>query len=175
MYAYFFSICSKFIDPLKLYELQAEIVIILCQLEMFFPPSFFDTRVHLLVHLVREIKFCGPIYIRWMYPIEHYIKNLKGYVKNQYRPEALMIVRYIAKESVEFCSDYKAKAKPIGIPQRSWLNRCSISNSIRGVGVVSKDREKLMQAHLYISNNTDEVMPYLSTHKVILKENNPRQ
>jgi len=39
--AFFSSICSKFIDPLKLDELQAEIVIILCKLEMFFPPSFF--------------------------------------------------------------------------------------------------------------------------------------
>jgi len=32
-----------------------------------------------------------------------------------------------------------------------------------------------MQAHLYILNNTNEVMPYLSAHKVIVKENNPRQ
>ena len=28
--------------------------------------------VHLLVHVVREIKFCGPVYLRWMYPIERY-------------------------------------------------------------------------------------------------------
>jgi len=67
--AFFSSICSKVIDPLKLDELQAEIVIILCQLEIFFPPSFFDIMVHLLVHLVREIKFCELVYLRWMYPI----------------------------------------------------------------------------------------------------------
>jgi len=41
--------------------------------------------------------------------------------------------------------------------------------------VVSKDREEFMQAHLYILNNTDEVMPYLFSHKVTVKENNPRQ
>jgi len=67
------------------------------------------------------------------------------------------------------------KAKPIGVPHRSWLNRCSISNNIRGVSVVTKNREELMQAQLYILNNTNEVMPYLSAHKVIMKENNPRQ
>ena len=33
--AFFSSICSKAIDPLRLDELQAEVVIILCQLEMF--------------------------------------------------------------------------------------------------------------------------------------------
>jgi len=125
--------------------------------------------------LVREIKFCGPVYLRWMYPIERYMKILKGYVKNQYRPKASMIERYIAEESVEFCSDYMAKAKPIVVPQRSWLNKCSISNIIRGVSVISKDHEKLLQAHLYILNNTNEVIPYLSAHKAIVKENNPRQ
>jgi len=172
--AFFYSICSEVIDPLKLDELQAKIVIILCQLEMFFPPSFFDIMVHLLVHLVRQIKFCGPVYLRWMYPIERYMKILKGYVKNQYRLEASMIERYITEESVKFCSDYMAKAKPIGVPHRSWLNRCSISNNIRGVSVVTKDREELMQVYLYILNNTNEVMPYLFAHKVIVKENNPK-
>jgi len=110
-----------------------------------------------------------------MYPIEHYIKILKGYVKNQYRPEASIIERYIAEESVEFCSDYMTKAKPIGVPQKSWLNICSISNSIQGVNVVSKDREELLQAHLYILNKTNEVVPYLFAHKAIVKEKNPRQ
>ena len=100
--SFFSSICSKAIDPTKLDELQGEIVIILCQLEMFFPPSFFDIMVHLLVHLVREIKLCGPVYLRWMYPIERYMKILKGYVKNPYRPEGSMIERYIAEEVSSF-------------------------------------------------------------------------
>ena len=34
------SICCKVIDPLKLDEVEDEIVVILCELEMFFPPSF---------------------------------------------------------------------------------------------------------------------------------------
>ena len=32
-----------------------------------------------------------------------------------------------------------------------------------------------MQAHLYILNNTDEVIPYIEAHKAIVKANNPRQ
>jgi len=39
--SFFSSICSEVIDLVKLYELQGEIVIILCQLEMFFPPSWY--------------------------------------------------------------------------------------------------------------------------------------
>jgi len=62
--------------------------------------------VHFLVHLVREIKLCGQVYLRWMFTINRYMKILKGYVKNQYHAETSMIWWYIAEESIEFCSDY---------------------------------------------------------------------
>jgi len=89
--SFFSSICSKVIYPLKLDELEDEIVVILCELEMFFPPSFFDILVPLVMYLVREVILGGPVYLRWMYHVERYMKNLKGYVKNRYRSEASMI------------------------------------------------------------------------------------
>ncbi|XP_058775331.1 uncharacterized protein LOC131649595 [Vicia villosa] len=79
---FFKAICSKVIDPEKLPILQKEIVVTLCELEMYFPPSFFDIMVHLTVHLIMETQYCGPSYMRWMYPIERYMKIIKGYVKN---------------------------------------------------------------------------------------------
>ncbi|XP_068503686.1 uncharacterized protein [Phaseolus vulgaris] len=173
--SFFNSICSKEIDSQKLDELEEEIIVILCQLEMFFPPSFFDIMIHLVVHLVREIRLCGPVYMRWMYPVERYMKILKGYVKNQCRPEASIIERYISEESIEFCSEYMSKAKCIGVPEKGWHSRRFISKSSRGVHVISKSREEVLQAHLYILNNTDEVLPYLDTDKDIVKYKNPRQ
>ena len=62
--SFFSSICCKVIDPIKLDELEDEIVVILCELEMFFPPSFFDIMVRLVVHLVRDVRLCGPVYLR---------------------------------------------------------------------------------------------------------------
>nr|GEV27773.1 reverse transcriptase domain-containing protein [Tanacetum cinerariifolium] len=47
---------SKVLDHEKLEELQRDIILILCQLEMYFPPSFFDVMVHLVSHIVEEIK-----------------------------------------------------------------------------------------------------------------------
>jgi len=85
---FFKAICSKVINPEKLSALQNEIVVTLCELEMYFPPSFFDIMVHLTVHLVRETQHYGPAYMRWMYPVERYMKILKGYIKNRSRPEA---------------------------------------------------------------------------------------
>ena len=86
-----------------------------------------------------------------------------------------MIERYIAEEAIEFCSDYLAKANPVGVPAKSWHNRQLTDNTFRGVHIVSKSRAEVLQAHLYILNNTDEVIPYLSAHKALVKEQNPRQ
>jgi len=84
---FFNAICSKVLDPVKLDELENEAAIILCQLEMYFP----------------------PVYLQWMYPIERYMKILKGYTKNLHRLEASIVERYIAEEAIEFCSEYIEK------------------------------------------------------------------
>jgi len=45
----FFNVISrKVIDPIRLDDLENEVIILLCQLEMYFPP-FFDIMVHLIV------------------------------------------------------------------------------------------------------------------------------
>jgi len=93
---FFNTICSKVVDPVKLDELENKVAIILYQLEMYFPPAFFDIMVHLIVHLIREIKCCGLVFLQWMYLVERYMMILKGYTKNLHRPEASIVERYIA-------------------------------------------------------------------------------
>ena len=114
---FFRSICSKVIDLAILLTLQKELVITLCELEMFFPPSFFDIMVHLVVHLVKETQLCGPAYMRWMYSTERYMKILKGYVKNRSRPEGYIVERYIVEEAVEFCTEFLSNVQSIGLPK----------------------------------------------------------
>ena len=48
-------ISRKSVGVRQLRRLQEEIVVILCELEMYFPPAFFDIMVHLLVHIVEDI------------------------------------------------------------------------------------------------------------------------
>jgi hypothetical protein len=55
----------------------------LCRLAMLFPPAFFDIMMHLLVHLFKEARIGGPMCYRWMYPVERYLRTLKGYVRNK--------------------------------------------------------------------------------------------
>jgi hypothetical protein len=76
----FRRICAKTIDCKDIEDMRMDMVIALCMLEKEFPPLFFDIMSHLVVHLVEEVEICGLVHTRWMYPIERYLKTLKGYV-----------------------------------------------------------------------------------------------
>jgi len=133
---FFNAICSKVIDPLNLDEMENEATIILCQLKMYFPPSFFNIMVHLNVHMVREIKCCGPVYLRRMYSVERYMKILKGYTKNLHHFEASIVERYIAEEAIEFYSEYMENAKPVGVLESHHDKRVRGKGS-RGLHVIT--------------------------------------
>ena len=52
--------------------LEKNIIETLCKLEKIFPPIFFDSMEHLLIHLAYEAKVGGPNQFRWMYLLERY-------------------------------------------------------------------------------------------------------
>nr|GEZ13345.1 hypothetical protein [Tanacetum cinerariifolium] len=89
---FFNMIHSKVLDNEKLEEMQRDIILILCQLEMYFPPSFFDVMVHLVSYIVEEIKIVGPVFLR-------------------------IIQGYAAEEVVQFCTNYMDDVTDIGLPQ----------------------------------------------------------
>ena len=161
---FFNAICSKVVEPKHLDDLENQAAIILCELDMYFPSWFFDIMVHLIVHLVREIRLCGLVFLHWMYHVECYMKVLKGYTKNRYQPEASIIERYIVEEAIEFCSEYINIATPVGVPQ-SRHDLSTEGRGTRGFNVVTMDRQQLSLTNLYILQNTVEVIPYIHAHK----------
>ncbi|XP_013709549.1 uncharacterized protein LOC106413295 [Brassica napus] len=106
---FFHHLCQRVIDIEKISVMETEIVETLCMFERFFPPSFFDIMVHLVVHLGRESRLCGPVHFRWMYPFERYMKVLKDFVTNLARPEGCIAEAYLAEEYVRFCSQFLKK------------------------------------------------------------------
>ena len=56
-------------------------LVILCELEMYFPPAFFDAMVHLLVHIMDNIIQLGPMFLHSMMPFERMNGVIKGYVR----------------------------------------------------------------------------------------------
>ena len=99
-----------------------------------------------------------------MYPIECYMKVLKGYTKNLHRPEASIVERYVAEECIEFCSQYIECAQPVGLPEsrHDWTPG---GKGTRGFNVITMTQHKVSQAHLYVLNNTAENIPYIDAHK----------
>ena len=75
---FFNSLCSKELEFPEIEKLGTSIRETLCQLEMIFPPAFFDIMMHLPVHLAEEARLGGPVCYRWMYPVERYLRTLKG-------------------------------------------------------------------------------------------------
>ncbi|KAL8124816.1 hypothetical protein AgCh_012462 [Apium graveolens] len=69
----FKSLCSTTLTREDLDKMEADIVHILCKLELIFPPRFFDTMEHLPIHLATLCKLGGPVQYRWMYPFERYL------------------------------------------------------------------------------------------------------
>jgi hypothetical protein len=67
----FNAISQKVVDPMKLTKHQDDLILMMCNLETIFPPSFFDLMPHLLVHIVHEIKYLGHVFL-------HRCIHLKG-------------------------------------------------------------------------------------------------
>ena len=44
----------------------------------------------------------------------------------------------------------------------------------RGLHVITPSVEDLLQAHLYVLNNNNEVFPYILQHEALVKQNNPK-
>ena len=88
------------------------------------------------------------------------MKILKGYTKNVHRLEASIVERYIAEEAIEFCLEYIEKAKPVGLPESCHDDRVGGKGS-RGLHVITPSVEDLLQAHLYVLNNSSEVFSYI--------------
>jgi hypothetical protein len=49
---FFNTISEKVVDPMKLTKLQDDLLLMMCNLETIFPPTFFDLMSHLLIHIV---------------------------------------------------------------------------------------------------------------------------
>ena len=60
---FFKDLCSRTLKLDVLNQMKEDIVVILCKMEMIFPPAFFDIMVHLALHLLREVELVGPIQI----------------------------------------------------------------------------------------------------------------
>ncbi|KAI5334540.1 hypothetical protein L3X38_024673 [Prunus dulcis] len=100
-----------------------------------------------------------------------YMKVLKGYVQNRTRPEGCIAERYIAEEAVEFCTQHLYDVSTVGVPSSQKIG---VSKPLSGCTVSVVDQDLLNQAHLYVLENTEEVLPYIEQHMIHIKTAYPK-
>ncbi|KAL1225023.1 hypothetical protein V5N11_002802 [Cardamine amara subsp. amara] len=106
--SFFRDLCSRTLHKNRVQILKQNIVLILCNLEKIFPPSFFDVMEHLPTHLPYEAELGGPVQYRWMYPFERFFKKLKGKAKNKRYAAGSIVESYINDEIAYFSEHYFA-------------------------------------------------------------------
>jgi hypothetical protein len=102
LYNFFAVVSRKSMSQKKLTRLQEEIVVILCELEIYFPPTLFDIMVHLLVHLMDDIIQLGPAFLHNMIPFERMNGVIKGYVRNRVRCDGSLAQGFLTKGCIFF-------------------------------------------------------------------------
>jgi hypothetical protein len=160
---FFHTICRKSIARDLLADIEVEAVEILCELELYFPPAFFDIMVHLIVHLVREIRICGPVGMHWMYSFERHMGTFKGFAKCSSRPDASIVERFVTDEVIDYCSSSLEKVVEYGVPRNKHFGR--------KLGVPRSKGKlhtplfiELKRAHHYVLRNSSETVGYVEEH-----------
>ncbi|KAI5353955.1 hypothetical protein L3X38_006849 [Prunus dulcis] len=100
---FFSQLTAKTLRRTDMFQLRHDIVQVLCKFEMIFPPAFFTSMIHVMVHLPEEALLAGPVNYRWMYPIERLLGELKKSVRNRAKPEGSIIEAWVQYESLTFC------------------------------------------------------------------------
>ncbi|KAL6655769.1 hypothetical protein ACP70R_006595 [Stipagrostis hirtigluma subsp. patula] len=164
---FFKKLCSKVLDVTDLDKLQEDIVMTLCNMEKIFLPSFFTVMVHLMVHLVEEVKLGGPVHYRWMYPLERFFVRLKALVKNKAHPEGSIAEGYRIDECMTFCSRFLQGTTRFTRPARNpdppekvkdiYLFESAGEPIGKATTVGQLDNQLLVQAHRYILRHCDEL------------------
>jgi hypothetical protein len=147
---FFNAISKKVIDVSELDELCKEIRVTMGHLKMCFPPSFFDTMEHYMIHLIDLIFVLGPLYMYYMYSYGRHMVVMKGYLHNHAHPEDSMIEGYTTEEVVECYADYIKDGKPIGVPVSRHHGRLP-GKGTKGVkSITDATYERVREAHFSI-------------------------
>jgi hypothetical protein len=168
--SYFFrQLCARELSREVIRDLERAAPLLICKLEMIFPPGFFLPMQHLILHLPREARLGGPVQARWCYPIERCLKILRKKCRNKAKIEASVAEAFIAEEVSNFTTAYYTENLPSVNPPPRYNDDWSSSTLSLFKGQLrrgSTATPKTLQQHefrtimLYVLLNLDEVVPY---------------
>ena len=99
-------VSSKYIHQDELKYWKRNISLLLCEIKMHFPPSFFNSQEHYLIHLVEESEQCGPIHICTTWLVQRYMKVLRYFETKRAHPKRSMVEGYMVFQAMVHMSHY---------------------------------------------------------------------
>ncbi|GJX29038.1 S-adenosyl-L-methionine-dependent methyltransferases superfamily protein [Tanacetum coccineum] len=81
--SFFQQICARTLMEDDMVKAESQLVDILCNLEQIYPSAFFDTMIHLAIHLPQEALEGRPIPYRWIPEIDTYLTKFKREFPNK--------------------------------------------------------------------------------------------
>ena len=112
---------------------------------MHFLLSYFDISVHLLIHLVDQIRALDPMYLHQMFPFERLLKVFRRYVRNRFRLEGGMVEGWSTEEAIEFYT-YYLDIKRVEVPESHHEGRLCGKGTIGEKSVIVDDHVSFRQA-----------------------------
>jgi len=103
------------------------------------------------------------MFLRYMYPFERVMGQLKGLVRSRSRPEGSIAEGYVAEEVIEFYTYYLGGVEPIGLPKSRHEGRLHGTGTI-GFKLVKVRLELRNKAHLKVLQHLAVVSPYVDEH-----------
>jgi len=167
---FFRQLCAKELSRDVCVELEKAAPLLLCKLEMIFPPGFFLSMQHLILHLPREARLGGPVQARWCYPIERCLKLLRKNCRNKAKIEASVGEASVLEEVSTFTQAYyteKLRSMHNPTPRYNADENSSILSLFQGdLGSGSAGTNKQLNHQEWqtimftLLINLDEVIPY---------------
>ncbi|KAI3741962.1 hypothetical protein L1987_59641 [Smallanthus sonchifolius] len=176
---FFRVLCSKTLHVDDLVNMKRTVVLTICKLEKIFPPGFFDSMEHLVIHLANEALLGGPVQYRWMYQYERKLGLIKRRIRNKSKVEGSIVREHLVNEVTTYCSLYfdptietRHNREPRNFaPQHSSSSSggCQLSVFVvpsrrlyqKGGTRTRMSIEELKKAHTYVLLNCVEVYPYI--------------
>ena len=122
----------------------------MAQLEMCFPPGYFDITKHLMIHMVDQTRALGPLYLHKMWTYEHFMSALNRYILNRAHPEGSMIEGYNTEEVIKSCLGYLKDNVSISLPIPCFLGRLEGGGTVGRKIFIDKYFKGVQQAHYSI-------------------------
>nr|GEU90954.1 hypothetical protein [Tanacetum cinerariifolium] len=140
----FKQICSQSLMEDDMLKAHNKVVNIMYNLELIYPPGFFDIMIHLVIYLPLEALDGRPIRLLWMYPFERFMKKLKNYVRNKAKPKVSIAEGYVAEEALTFSSNYFQ----------------DVTTKFNRPDLIRIDHQELKKVIWYVLHNSPEIDTY---------------